>query len=269
MSTSKKSKELSAFEDCGSVFFMMESVEDLISDVANRIENLDMTEAKELKYRFEDARVLNAFVLGGALTLTNRYGWYKDFGLSSFKDLVTDCLDMSTSEAYDYMKIYDCLVEAEVPWEKLERIGWTKIRWFAKYLEKGNVDEWVEVATKMDAEELHQFAKSLAEEVAKKALVPKHIGYAIEEESTHVDTSAANDDNHSENCEETEKVPLVTDEAALKTLQTKTFKFYPEQLAIVEMAIKMAMKDSGTSYRSVALERICTSFVESYQPDNN
>ncbi len=269
MVTSKQNQHLSTLVKMGMMVPKLEGDKDLILEVCHHIENLDKEQAKELMQRSVEARGFNAFGLGGVLGLIKDCKWYKDYGHSSFKDLVTNDLGMSTSAAYDYIKIYDCLVDAGVPWEKLEPIGWTKIRHFARYLEKGNVDEWIEVAAKMNAGELHQYAKSLAEEVTKKALVPKHIGYAIEEESTHVDTSAANDDNHSENCEETEKVPLVTDEAALKTLQTKTFKFYPEQLAIVEMAIKMAMKDSGTSYRSVALERICTSFVESYQPDNN
>ena len=261
-------KHLSTLVNMGMMVPKLKGDENLISEVTHHIENLDKVQARELMHRCADARVFNAFVLGGALSVINSSKWYKDYGHSSFKDLVTNGLGMSTSATYNYIKIYDWLLEADVPWEKLEHIGWTKIRLFARYLEKGNIDEWIEVAAKMNAGELHQYAKSRAEEAAKKALVPKHIGCAIEEESTHVDTSAANDDNHSENGEETEKMALVTEEAALKTQQTKTFRFYPEQLKIVEVAIEMVMKDSGTSSRRVALERICTSFVASYQPDN-
>ena len=268
MVTSKQSQHLASLMKMGLLVPNIDSGQDIIVEVCHRIENLDSDQAKKALDLCAEARGFNTFIFGGVLSVIRSNKWYENYDYKSFQDMVINGLAMSTSAAYDYIKIYDCLIDAGVCWPKVQHIGWTKIRLFARYIKEGNIDEWIEVAAKMNAGELHQFAKSLAEEVAKKALVPKHIGYAIEEESTHVDTSAANDDNHSENGEETEKMALVTEEAALKTQQTKTFKFYPEQLEIVEMAIKMAMKDSGTSYRSVALERICISFVESYQPDN-
>ena len=59
----------------------------------------------------------------------------------------------------------------------------------------------------------------------------------------------------------------MSEEAALSTAQAKVFKLYPEQLEVVDQALKMVMKDSGTEYQNTALERICMHFLTTYQPE--
>lgn len=265
MVTKKPAQHLTTLVNMGLCVPKLEGGQDQLVEAYHGIENLDAVHALKLAEHCADARGFNAFVLGGALLRINESEWYSEYGYASFKDFVTNGLGMSKSAAYDYMKIYDSLVNAEVSWNQVESVGWTKLRWIARYLEEGNIDTWVKAAESMNTHELQEFAKAQAKEAADKALVPKFQGCS-EEESTHVDTLAANDDVHGGK-EEADKVPMVTEKAALETPQTKIFKLYPEQLDVVGQALDMAMKDSGTQYQNVGLERICMYFLANYQPD--
>lgn len=268
MSTSKKSKQLSISGNFGLDIPVLKDCDDLLIRLGHQIEKLDSVRAKEIMHYCSEARGFNAFVLGGVLVRIAENNWFEDYGYTSFSDLVTNGLGMSTSTAYDYKKIYVSLIEADVPWEKVEHIGWTKLRWIARYIEKDNVDQWVEAAANMNTHQLHEFAKTQAKEVAEKSLVPKFLGCTSEKESTHVDTTAANDDA-SADTDAKQEAPMVTEKAALETPQTKIFKLYPGQLEVVQTAIECVVKESGGIAQNEALTRICMQFLSTYEPDED
>ena len=268
MEISKKGKQLSILGNFGWAIPTVGDGSDLIANVAHRIENLNPKQARELMQHCAEARGFNAFVLGGVLSSIQLHKWHLEYGFSSFKDMLINGLGISTSAAYDYIKIYEALIEAEVPWSQVESIGWTKLRWIARYLNKNNIEQWVAVAATKNTYELHQFAKTQAKEAAEKALAPKFTANcSMEEVSTQVDTTAANDDVYGGEGEEVYKEPIVTEKAALETPQTKIFKFFPEQLEVVELAIEMVTKESGAIAQNEALTRVCMHFLTTYHPD--
>jgi hypothetical protein len=107
------------------------------------IENYDSEKAKSTMDKCAKAEGFNAFVLGGALRVIKRNGWYREYGHSSFRDMTEIDLGISLSTAHDYMKVYDALKGEDVPWKKIKHLRWTKLKWYAGHLTDSNVDAWL------------------------------------------------------------------------------------------------------------------------------
>ncbi len=243
---------------------------DPIMGIAYHIENLDSDQAIHLAQTYSEFRGFSAFVMGGALSVISMNQWFKDFGYSSMREFIESGLGMAKSTAYDYIKIYDAIVESEIPWVKVQSVGWTKLRWFARYLTSENVDQWVKIAESITANELRISIKELARQVGEEAIKPKFGQIVDVPESTQVDSKAANDEgeeqepNPEPDLVEEPKLnnsPLITEEAALQTLQSVTFKLYPEQKQVVDTAIEFVMKDKPTNCKGEALTCVCEAFL--------
>ena len=120
-----------------------------------------------------------------------------------------------------WVGIYNDLVEAGVPWDKVKSIGWTKLKEIAKVITNENVDEWVALATKMNTISLIDTVKA-------------HL----------------NKDK-----------PVALEDQSAKTVTTKTFKVHADQKVTIEAAIEKAKGISGTAVDTAALEFVCLDFL--------
>jgi hypothetical protein len=97
---------------------------------------------------------------------------------ANFREFVEKKHGIHYRKALYWIEIYKRLVEAEVPWEKVKNIGWTKLKDLAPVLTKENVDSWVKVAEE-------QTALQLVETV--KAAVAANSPKAIEDQTSKTD----------------------------------------------------------------------------------
>jgi hypothetical protein len=278
----KASSDLLVFKDVTGVMPSKVEGSDIIEKVQNVVENLDVEGAKLSLDQCCDVRGFSAFILGGLLEVIRENKWYKDYGYPSFKDMVEQGTGISTSAAYDYMNIYRCLIKSGVSWEKLEHIGWTKIRWFAKHLTQDNVDQWIQEAADKNVEQLKSFVKQEVDSVATVAVLPKINPAAMAEVSTQVDafqddvtvgqvstqvdTSAGDSAEEGACPEEGVKAPLVTEASALDTAKFRRFKLYPLQEMNVNDALDKAKEELQTDYDNEALAAICLGYLVGNSP---
>jgi len=108
------------------------------------IEHYDSQKALEIvDSKCAKAEGFNAFVLGGVLNVINRNDWYREYGFSSFEDMVSKKIGQPASVAQEYMKLYEVLSDKGIPWKKIRHLRWTQIKWYGKHLTPDNADEWV------------------------------------------------------------------------------------------------------------------------------
>lgn len=175
MSTKEKAQK--ATKAIGKALQKKKDVEVLPPDPFIEIaENVNkMTEKTSL----EEARTLsqdidrNYFKLGGILSKISEQEWWAAAGYVSFKIFVQAELGMQYRKAMYLVSIYNYLVEAGIPFEKVKGLGWTKLRELAPVINANNVDEWVETATGMNTlqliEEIKESKKDASEVDADKA----------------------------------------------------------------------------------------------------
>ena len=119
---------------------------------------------------------------------------------------------------------YDNLIESGVPEEKVKGLGWTKLKEISAIINPENVDEWVERAKGMTVIQLIDYIKQM-----KKV------------KSTEGDVKAPKESS---------------------TLATITFKVHADQKETIKQAIEKAMGEANTEHQNVALDHICTSYIE-------
>lgn len=255
------SNDLLVFKDVVGVMPSKVEGSDIIEKVQNVVGNLNAEKAKQSLNQCCDVRGFSVFILGGLLEAIRENKWHSDYGYSSFKDMVEQGVGISTSAAYDYMKIYRCLIELGVSWEKLQHIGWTKIRWFAKYLTNENVDAWIQEAEKKNVEQLKQLVKQESQSVAQTAVHPIYGPSELPETSTQVDISL--EIVNEEGCESRKphNSPLITEVSALEIPHYRKFKMYPEQELALNNALEKAKKELPTEYETEALEAVCIGYL--------
>lgn len=192
--------------------------------------------AKEMKHLKEDKAIplaktlldgieANFFRLGGTLSTINTNSWFEKAGYDNFHAFVEAELGLKYRKAMYLIQIYDNLVEAGIPYEKVKSVGWTKLKELAPIMNKGNVTALVKKAGKMNTLQLQ-------EEV--KLLMQKSKG--------------------------SEDVPA-SDEVESKPVSTKTFKLHTDQKETIIEALDKAKGIVPTEYESVALEMICMDYL--------
>ena len=194
--------------------------EDLLFDLVHEIETMKEADARGLVGKLAEETEVTFFKLGGVLSVIQANGWYAPY--PSFRDYVEKEHGLHYRKATYWVSIYNALVEAKVPWEKVKDLGWTKLKEIAPVLTAGNVDEWVKIAGQSNT-------LSLIDTV-KKSQASKGGVKAIEDQSS-------------------------------KTVTTKTFKVHEDQKETIEAALAKAKADSGTTVDTVALEYICGDFL--------
>jgi hypothetical protein len=195
--------------------------DDLIQDLVHEIENMKEKPARQLVAELAETAEVTFFKLGGVLSVIQAHGWHEPY--ASFREFVEKEHGLAYRKATYWIEIYNCLAQAGIPWGKVKKLGWTKLKEIARVLTVDNVDEWVELANQQNTLTLIETVKN---HLAKDA--PK----ALEDQSA-------------------------------KTVTTKTFKVHEDQKATIEAAIGKAKEISGSSVDTAALEFICLDFMGS------
>ena len=202
-----------------------ETVEvDLIVETAKEIGALDKETAFEIVPSLIESVDFSYFKLGGVLHAIQENDWWTGDS-PTFRSFIEDNFGIHYRKAMYLVKIYDGLVEAEIPWHKVSGLGWTKLKELADILTQENVDEWVAIAAGMTT--LNLIA-------AVKAYKLAQAGGLTTDGTTDPDTSG---------------------------VSTITFKVHPDQKETIKEAVDQAMEDSDTEFKGVALEAICMNFL--------
>ncbi len=258
----KSDSELMIFENISGTQPSKKDSGDKIELVKNYVYGLDESSALQSLNNCSDVRGFSVFFLGGVLKAIRDNGWFKGYGYSSFKTMVEGCIGLSQSTAYDYIKIYSCLIESGVSWSDINHIGWTKIRWFAQYLTPENASQWIQEAEEKNVEELKKFIKSETHSASEKAVLPKYASEPTPDLSTQVDSDPDNTTGTDDIEAEVEaKAPLVTEVSALDTAHIRQFKLFPEQEVIVNLALDHVKEELKTENNGVALEGVCIAYL--------
>ncbi len=193
---------------------------DFISKTATEIENVKTQEDAEAAIsQLLEAEGVNVFKLGGYLSVVQQHQWFGDH--ENFREYVQNTFGMSYRKAKYLTDIYTGLLESGISWEKVAKIGWTKMAAMISILTVENVDEWVKKAESMKTLQL------IAEVDAKKKAAISPDGKATE----------------------------------VATVTTKTFKLHADQRETIMLALEKAREQSGTEVDAVALEHICLDFM--------
>lgn len=134
---------------------------DLILATAHEIETLTKVKALNLADKLVEDIDANGFRLGGVLKVIFDQSWFE--GYESFGEFVAAKFGFQERKARYLMEIYDNLVTKQIPWEKVESLGWTKLKDLARILTNENVDMWVEKAKSLSVVELQALLKGNTE----------------------------------------------------------------------------------------------------------
>lgn len=197
--------------------------EDLIIETAHKVENLSQEQAYSLAHKLIEDGNYNDFELGGVLSVIQSNKWYDEAQYKSFRLFVEKEFGFTYRKAVYLIAIYDNLVAAGIPWEKVKDLGWTKLRELASLLNKENVDEWVKAAKGMTNVQLVEYIKAKAQ------------------------GTLANPGD-------------VAEDEAHKT-STISFKVHADQKETINAAIEKAMNEANTDVKTVALEAICLNYL--------
>jgi len=207
---------------------------DLITDTAHKLENLTKSKAYAMVDKLAQEMDFSYFQLGGVLSVIQSNGWYSDEGHETFKSFIEAEHGIGYRKAMYMVGIYNGLVEANVPWAKVECLGWSKLKELCDTLTEDNVDEWVEIAKDMTVIQLQAYIKE------------QNKGST----STDDDSDAPDED----------------DVADSKKLSTLTFKVHDDQKEIINDAVDKAKNDADTEFANVALESICMAYLAGGKP---
>jgi hypothetical protein len=224
----KKPSKTAAALDAGKAKAPVKSVtgevmtgKDVLHDMVHDIENLKEKEARALIGQLLDQGGQSDFKLGGILSLVQQNGWYTPY--ASFREFIEAEYGIHYRKAMNLIEIYNALIEAKVPWDKVKHLGWTKLSKLAKVLSEENSEDWIKVAA----------------------------GQTVLQLEATIDTAKKADTPLSE----------VEGEAVTKTVTTKTFKVHSDQLQTINAALDKAKEMAGTSVDTVALDFICIDFL--------
>lgn len=192
-----------------------------LNTMFTNMENMSMEQVLEAIPTLIEQVEFNYFQLGGYLSAINAHEWYKTQGYENLKTFVEGHFGFAYRKAMYLISIYDHLIQAEIEWELVKDIGWSKLKELAEILTKDNVASWVEKAKVMTVLQLNA-------EVAK-AKAGTLVTGGTPDTSTPV--------------------------------STMTFKVHQDQKDTIQMALEKAMKEADTKYPAVALEGICMGYV--------
>ena len=131
---------------------------DLIAEVAAEVETLSKVKALNEAIRLAENIETNYFKLGGVLNLIHQNTWFE--GYESFGLFVFEKFGFQERKAKYLIEIYKELVTKQIPWAKVQHLGWTKLKDLARVLTQDNVDEWVAKAEKVTVLELQAMLKA-------------------------------------------------------------------------------------------------------------
>lgn len=196
--------------------------ENLFVSTASSIEKLQKEEAFGRIPELINEVDFNYFQLGGVLSVVQTNEWAAEEGFDSFRALVETKFGLHYRKAMYLMDIYKCLVEADVPFEKVAGIGWSKLKEIASIINNDNVDEWVAKANENTVLQLIELVRA-----AKVGILDKS--------------------------DETPEAP--------KNVTSFSVKVHPDQKTTIQNAIEKAKKEANTEFPGVALDAICMGYL--------
>ena len=196
---------------------------DLIVETAKEINALDKETAFEVVPSLIDSVDFSYFKLGGVLSAIQDNEWWNDDS-PNFRSFIEDNFGLHYRKGMYLIKIYDGLVEAEIPWHKVSGLGWTKLKELADILTQENVDEWVAKAESMTTLNLQAAVK------------------AFKQAEDGLTTDGTTDPDSS-------------------GVSTITFKVHPDQKETINQALEQSMEELETEFKGVALEALCLNYL--------
>jgi hypothetical protein len=135
---------------------------DIIADIAVEVESLSKVKALNEADRLATTVEISYLRLGGVLKLINDNSWFD--GYPDFGTFVEEKYGFAIRKAKYLIDIYTHLVTKMIPWEKVQHLGWTKLKDLAPVLTLENLDEWVAKATPLTVKELQAILKPASAE---------------------------------------------------------------------------------------------------------
>jgi len=117
---------------------------DALRRLVSEIDNLSEQDARDLVGKLAHQGEATFFRLGGILARLKAKGWRRSYG--SFKRFVEAEHGIPYRQASHWMAVYRHLAESNVAWNKVQAVGWTKLKEIAGVVTPENVDEWVRIA---------------------------------------------------------------------------------------------------------------------------
>lgn len=140
---------------------------DYIEEVVHRLENTKTQALLTEAVRLADDVQQHYFELGGALDIIKRGElWKSEPGHQTmhFGEWVAEVFAFKERKAEYLIQIYNALVQAELPWEKVGKLGWIKLRVLATAINAGlKPSVWAEKAATMTAGELRVAVREAVE----------------------------------------------------------------------------------------------------------
>jgi len=203
---------------------------DVINDTAVELEKLTKDEALKEAHNLLDGESFSDFKLGGLISIIQTNGFWEGMGYEKLQLWISGELDgMDYRKAMHLKDIYNNLVTSGVDWNKIKKLGWTKLIHLSGVMTKENVDEWVDKCK----------APTTVLQIAEMVKVSKMAAVAT-------GTPAA---------------PVATPTAS-ETISTFTVKLHADQREIINAAVASAMADIGTEFPAVALTTIAETYLE-------
>lgn len=209
---------------------------DLIVKTTQEVETLTKKKALTLARKMVEETNFNAFKLGGVLSAIQANDFWqgeKDTDgaeYETFKAFMLGEYGLNYRKGMYLIGIYNSLVEAGIPWDKVKDVGWTKLKELAQVFVPGmsdeDVDAWIDRANSMSTINLIEYIKNM-------------------------DSEGGGDDEGGE-----------SDGDDSGKLSTMTFKVHSDQKDTITQALDKAMKDNKTDATSVALDYICMEYLE-------
>ena len=146
---------------------------DLIFDVAAEIAGYGKVKALNTAERLAEDIDTNFFRLGGLLKLILKEQWFE--GYPTFEAFVLEKFGFAKRKADYLIAIYTHLVDKQIPWEKVNHLGWTKLKDLAAFLTPENVDEMVAKVKGLSYQEMMAVLKPPAGEGGGKASTTSNV----------------------------------------------------------------------------------------------
>lgn len=127
-------------------------VVDLIATTAADVEQMSKTKALNLAIKLTEDIDNHSFILGGVLKRIYENSWFE--GFETFDQFVRERYGISPRTAKYLMSIYTHLVTKQIPWDKVAKLRWPKLKDLAPILTQENVDDWVAKAEQLTVIEL-------------------------------------------------------------------------------------------------------------------
>jgi hypothetical protein len=198
---------------------------DLISKVANEIENLTPDQVFKQGREIQADNDFNLFKIGGLISVAWHKKLHADFGYDSHEDYIkAEFANLSSSpyrKARYLRAIYENLVQEQIKWESVKDLGWTKLSVLSPILTEDNVEDIVSKCKGMTVLQIQEWKKA----------------QAVQEPNVKI---------------------VETEESDISSF---TLKVHGDQKETIKKALEKSKAEFGTDYDAVAMDHICMGYL--------